>query len=170
MPVTVANIIIGACTSFKVDSTDLGGTSGGVTIEKKRDFTDLEVDQVTAIIKKAIKKETYTVKTQLSEATLANLQLAWGLSTAPVTAAGPPATETLDIGVETKVTEHTLTFVGPCPSGTYTSRTFAVNRAISMAIAKPEMSKDKETLFEVEFDCLPDLTKTGAEFGTVVDQ
>lgn len=166
--VNVANIIIGACTSFTVDSTAVGGTSGGVTIEKKRTFTDLQVDQVTAVIKKAIKEETYTVKTTMSEATLANLQLAWGLSTAPTTSTSP-ATETLNIGVETTVTEHTLTFVGPCPSGTYTSRTFNVNRAISMAVAKPEMSKDKETVFEIEFECLPDLTKTGAEFGTVVD-
>lgn len=167
--VTIANIIIGACTSFTVDSNQLGGTSGGVTMEKKRTFTDLQVDQVTGVVKKAIKEETYTIKTNLSEATLANLQLAWGLSQAPVTAT-TPATETLNIGLETTVTEHTLAFVGPSPSGTYTSRTFSVNRAISMAVAKPIMAKDKETLFEVEFECLPDLTKTGSEYGTVVDQ
>lgn len=167
--VNIANIIIGACTSFTVDSTAVGGTTGGVMIEKKRTFTDLQVDQVTGVVKKAIKEETYTVKTTLSEATLANLQIAWGLSQAPTTSASP-ASETLNIGLETTVTEHTLTFVGPCPSGTYTSRTFSVNRAISMAVAKPEMAKDKETLFEVEFECLPDLTKAGAEYGTVVDQ
>lgn len=169
MTVTVGNIIIGACSSFKVDSTDVGATSGGVTVTKKRTFTDLSVDQVPGIVKKKVKEETYTVKTTISEATLANLQIAWGLSAAPVTST-TPASETLNIGLETDPEEHVLEFVGPCPKGSYTSRTVTFHRAISMGIAKPDVAKDKETLFDVEFECLPDLTQTaGSEYGTYVD-
>lgn len=168
--VTTTNIIIGACTSFKVDGTVLGGTSGGVSVEKKRTYVDLQIDQVPGIVKKGIKEETYTVKTSLAEATLAHLQVAWGLSTAPVVATTPAST-TLSLGVETTPVEHTLVFVGPAPTTAgYTTRTFTLNRAIAMVTGAMEISKDKETLFPVEFECLPNLADAGAEYGTVVDQ
>lgn len=169
MSVTIANIIIGPCSSFKVDNVDLGGTSGGVTVEKKQSLVDLQVDQLPAVLKKAIKEETYTVKTSLSEATLANLQIAWGASAAPVVNAGA-GTTTLNIGIEKNVIEHNLVFVGPGIGGTNKLRTFTLNRAISMVTGSQQISKDKETVFPVEFACLPDLTKAaGSEYGTVVD-
>lgn len=171
MPVTTGNIIIGACTSFKVDGTDLGATSGGVTVEKKQTFTDLQVDQITGITKKAIKEETYTITTQLAEATLANLQIAFGASKAPVVST-TPANTTLNLGLESGSVEHALEFVGPCPPGTagYKTRTFTLHRAVNVTATKIDLARDKETLFAVSFECLPDLTQpSGSEYGTVVD-
>jgi hypothetical protein len=171
MAVTTTNIIIGPCTSFKVDGNDLGGTTGGVQIEKKRTFTDIEVDQYAGVIKKAIKQDTYTVKTTLSEATLANLAIAWD-APAPTVNPGPPQTTTMNMGVASGTnlapTEHTITFVGPAPNGK--TRTFNITRAVSMGTATPVMDRNKETVFAVEFECLPNLANTGAEYGTVVDQ
>lgn len=170
--VTTGNIIIGACTSFSVDSVDCGATSGGVMVEKKQTFTDLQVDQITGIIKKAIKEETYTITTELAEATLTNLQIAFGASAAPVTAVSP-ASNTLSLGLESGAIEHKLTFVGPCPSGgtaAYKTRTFTLNRAVNVTATKIDLARDKETLFAVSFECLPDLTQpAGSEYGTVVD-
>jgi hypothetical protein len=166
MAVTTTNIIIGPCTSFKVGNQDVGGTTGGVSIEKKRTFTDIEVDQYAGVIKKAIKQDTYTVKTTLAEATLQNLAYAWD-------AAYNSGTSTLNMGVASGAnlapTEVTLTFIGPAPGGK--QRTFTINRAVSMGAATPTMDRNKETVYAVEFECLPDLTKpAGQEYGTVVDQ
>lgn len=173
MVITSANIIVGACTSFTVDSNAIGGTSGGVTFEKKQTFTDLSVDQATATVKKAVKQEVYTVTTTMSESTLANLQIALGSSQAPVVATTPAST-TLNLSMEKTAIEHILVFVGPCPAGTsnYTTRTFTVNRAVNVSALKLDIAKDKEQLFQVAFDCLPDLSKTASQgqFGTIVDQ
>lgn len=169
--VTVGNIIIGPCTSFKVDGTEVGGTDGGVFWEKKTKFADITVDQVPGPLKKAVTEATYTLTTTLAEATLTNLQIAWGLSQAPVTSTNPAST-TLNVGIERTAVEHQITFVGPCPAGAggYTTRTFTVYRAVSMAATKIGVQKDKPQMFQVEFDCLPDLTKPGSEYGTIVDQ
>lgn len=169
--VTVGNIIAGPCSSFTVDSNQVGGTSGGVTLERKMTYTDLEVDQIVGVLKQALSKDAVTVTTTLSEATLANLQLAFNVTAAPVTAT-TPASETLSIGVESSPVEHTLTFVGPCPAGTsnFTTRTISIHRAINMSTAKMDFIKDKEQGYQVQFTCLPDLTQTaGSEYGTVVD-
>lgn len=169
--VTVGNIIAGPCTSFTVDATAVGGTSGGVTMERKQTMVDLEVDQIVGSIKKVPSKDVITVTTTLAESTLNNLQIAWGISAAPVVATTPAST-TLSIGIENVAIEHTLTFVGPCPpgTGTYTTRTVTCSRAVSVATAKMDFLKDKEQAYQVTFDILPDLTKTaGSEYGTIVD-
>ncbi|MCL6454371.1 MAG: hypothetical protein K6T78_12235 [Alicyclobacillus sp.] len=172
MTITTANIIIGPCTSFTVDGNPVGATSGGVTFEKKQTYTDLSIDQITGIAKKAIKEETYTVTTTLAEATLQNLQYALSLSAAPVVSTSP-ATTTLNLGLESGAVEHKLVFVGPCPpsSSNYKTRTFTLNRAINVSAVKMEIAKDKEQMYQVSFECLPDLTQpAGSEYGTIVDQ
>lgn len=169
--VTTGNIIIGACTSFQVDATECGATSGGVTVEKKQTFTDLQVDQITGIVKKAVKEETYTITTSLAEATLANLQIAFGASKAPVVSTTPAST-TLSLGLESGSVEHELIFIGPCPPGatSYKTRTYTLHRAVNVTATKIDLARDKETLFAVSFECLPDLTQAaGSEYGTVVD-
>ena len=169
--VTTSNIIAGPCTSFTVDASAVGGTSGGVKTTRKMTFTDLEVDQIVGVLKKALSKDELTVKTTLSEATLNNLQIAWGVTAAPVVATTPAST-TLNVGVEKSPVEHTLTFIGPCPpgSGTYTTRTVTFHRAISGVNGDLDFIKDKEQGYKVTFTILPDLTQTaGSEYGTVVD-
>lgn len=166
--VTTTNIIIGPCTSFQLDGTELGGTSNGVSVEKKQTTTNLECDQIAGAVGAGLSDEAYTIKTELAEATLANLQLAWGLSTAPTTDAQTPATTTLNLGLESDVIEHTLTFVGKAPGGK--TRTYSVNRAIAVVSGAHQLDKKKQITFPVEFTIFPDLTKTGAEFGTVADK
>jgi len=169
--VTVGNIIAGPCSSFTVDATAVGGTSGGVMMERKMTYTDLEVDQIVGVLKQALSKDAVTVTTTLSEATLANLQIAFNVTAAPVVSP-TPATMTLSLGVETAPVEHILVFIGPCPAGaaSYTKRTVTLHRAINMSAAKMDFIKDKEQGYQVQFTILPDLTQTeGSEYGTFVD-
>lgn len=166
--IDVSNLIIGPCTSFKIDDTDVGGTSNGVQIEKKQKLNGLSVDQIPGEVGQAIEDEAYTVKTELPSATLVNLQLAWGLSQAPVTDAGTPSKQTLNVGIERKVIEHAITFTGPAPGGKV--RTYTCTRAVTMVAGAATMDKKKQMTYPVEFKILPDLAATGSEYGTVVDQ
>lgn len=171
--VTVANVIAGAASSFKVDGTETGGTNGGVDVERQMKFTGLQVDQVPGDVADIITGDDITVKTVLAEATLANLKLAWNASGTVTTQPGPPATQTLPIGVESGLAkEHALVFVGPCPAGTYTTRTYTLHKAISYATGQAfKLEKNGPTLFPVTFKIHPDLTQAqGSEYGTIVDQ
>lgn len=166
--VSATTLIIGPCTYFGVDSTDLGGTLNGVQAEKKQKLNDTTVDQVPGAVGMAIEDEDYRVKTQIAAATLENLQLAWGLSAAPVTVVGPPATKTLNIGIERKVIEHSITFTGPAPDGKV--RTFTFPRVVAMVAGAAEYDKKKQYVYPIEFKCLPTLATSGAEYGTVVEE
>jgi hypothetical protein len=166
--IDVSTLIIGPCTSFLIDGVDVGGTSNGVQIEKKQKLNPITVDQIPGEVAQAIEDESYSIKTELPAVTLANLQLAWGLSQAPVTTAGPPATQTLSLGIERKVIEHTLSFTGPAPGGK--TRTYTNARAVAMVSGAATLDKKKQMTYPVEFKILPDLTDVGAEYGTIVDQ
>lgn len=172
MAVNTANLILSAVSNFEVDGTSLGGTEGGLTVTKKQTTVALNVDQIVGTAALAIKDETYTVTTMLAEATLANLQIAWSNASAPVVATSPAST-TLNLdATDGSVVEHVLVFTGKAtPGGTagYKTRTFTFNRAINVSVGKAEFSKDKQTVFEVEFQCLPDMTKSSGQYGTVVD-
>lgn len=161
--VDASTIIIGPCTSFYVDGTDLGGTSNGVQIEKKQKLNDTNVDQIPGAVSLAVEDETYTIKTQIPAITLKNLQLAWGLSQAPTV----DTATTLKLGIERKVIEHTLSFTGPAPSGKI--RTYTNARAVAMVAGGHDLDKKKQTAYPVEFRILPDLATAGAEYGTIVD-
>lgn len=167
MAVTTANVIIGPCTSFKVDDVDVGATAGGVQIQVQDKYQDVEVDQVPGIVQKGLTQRTVTVKTQLAEATLENLKVAWNLGS-NITTDGQTGGKTLNLGVDRQGIEHTLTFVGPGPSGK--QRTVTVHRAISVAAAAYDMAKDRPAFLEVTFECLPDLTQpAGQEYATIVE-
>jgi hypothetical protein len=165
--IDVSTLIIGPCKSFSIDGTDVGGTSNGVQIEKKQKLNPITVDQIPGEIGQAIEDESYSIKTELPAVTLANLQLAWGLSQAPVTNT-TPANQTLNVGIERAVIEHALTFTGPAPGGK--TRTYTCTRAVTMVAGAATMDKKKQMAFPVEFKILPDLTAAGSEYGTVVDQ
>lgn len=167
MPTTVntQNIITGACTSFLVDTNELGSTQGGVTVTVKDTFLDISPDQVIGVIKKVITKRVVTVDVTMEEMTLANLKIAWNLGSTITTGTG---TSTLGVGMDKSSVEHTLTFVGPGPQGA--TRTFAINRAIGYSASALNMQKDKDTVNKVTFECMPDLTKTaGQEYGTITE-
>lgn len=165
--VTVANLIVGPATSFKIDGTELGGTDGDVTIEKQQKLQGVTVDQVPGDVLEVVTDENYHIKTNLAEATLENMQIAWGSSNAPTVVTGPPAGKSMNLGIETKVTEHTLEITGKAPNGQI--RTFSFKRAISVTAGAQSLSKTKTVTFPVDFQCLPDLSTPGAEYGTVSD-
>lgn len=169
--VTVANIIVGPGT-LKVDGVDIGAITGGLSVAKQTDVYAVEVDNVRAPVKHIPVKETLTIKTTLSEATLENLRIVWNIATAQLstnqTDENGHLYNQLVVGMSTGVVEHTLTATGVAPNGK--TRVYNTYRAIAVRASEHSYQRQKETLFPVEFDILPDLTRpAGTELGTVTD-
>lgn len=99
MPVTSTNLIQGPATLYTgifgatepatiataptTGWTDVGGTKDGVELEIADEYSVLDVDQLIYEVGRRRTKRVVSVKTQLAEATLANLALAIA-NTAPV--------------------------------------------------------------------------------------
>jgi hypothetical protein len=168
MAVTVSNLILGPAnlyvgafgaaepTSAQVNTlppvsawTDLGATQDGVTLTINQDFTELEVDQVVDIPGRRLTKRELVVKTNLAEATLANLALLMNNQSTLVTAA---ATNVLTPAFDTSATQPTynaLIIDGWAANG-------KVRRVIArrvLSVDNPEFSykKDGQAVFTVSW-------------------
>jgi hypothetical protein len=165
--VTVANIVIGAAT-LKVDGVDVGAVTGGVSIAKSTDVYNIEVDNVKAAVKNVPVKENFSIKTTLAEATLENLRLIWNIPATKLTSPGGDVAKLMQIGMSTGVIEHTVEVTGVAPDGRL--RVYRAYRAIAIRPSEHAYNRGKETLFPIELDVLPDLTKAaGEELGTITD-
>ncbi len=159
------NILIGGAT-LVVDEAHLGYTRGGVTLAKDGDFLEVTPDQRTYPVITQKTTESYQVSTELLEATLANIKLAWGEG-ADVEGAGT----TLKLGTaDVDVSEHELVFNGVSPkneAGAYGDRTITFHRAVAMEYGDMAHQRDEETVVPVTFTCL--FSEEETEVGNIED-
>jgi hypothetical protein len=161
---TAANVLIGVGL-LTVDGVSVGYTSGGVTITQKTDRIEKEVDQSYAPVGIHKVKESFELKTNLAEATLANLKIVWEQSVAIITSS---PNRTLCWGMNPDVVEHTMVFKGKSPEGL--DRTFTVLKAVVWESGEVNHQKNGVTVVPVTFRILPDTTKSaGKEYGTIID-
>ena len=168
---TVSNIVVGlqSTNTLKVgaygavegDCVDVGFIKGGIKIEHEEEQYDVEVDQATGIVKSFIVKEGMKISLALAEVSLANLAIAMGYPTSAV------ASTTLSFGGKTTVTERAL-FINMKGPGPGTAK-MTIYKAVPTGKTSPAYTKDKETLVDVEFKVLEDVSKTAeARYGTYV--
>jgi len=161
---TSENVLIGVGV-LKVDGTSIGYTSGGVTLIMTSDKMDKEVDQSYAPIGIHKIRESFEVRTQLAEATLANLKIVWEQTESVVTGGG---TRTLSWGMNPDVNEHALEFRGKSPEGF--DRIFSVHKAVVWEVGEMVHQKDALTVIPVTFRVLPDTSlDAGKEYGSIQD-
>lgn len=161
---TAANVLIGVGL-LTIDEVSVGYTSGGVSVTQKVDRIEKEVDQSFAPIGIHKVKESFEIKTNLAEATLANLKIVWEQSEA-VNEASP--SRTLSWGMNPDVVEHTMIFKGKSPEGH--DRTFTVLKAVVWEAGEVNHQKNGVTVIPVTFRILPDVTKAaGKEYGSIID-
>jgi hypothetical protein len=114
MPVTTTNLIQGPASLYvgafgatePTDAqlnaapaagwTDVGGTTGGVTLTASITLTAMDVDQILDPVGDVITARDFTIATSLAEATLANLARVLNLADAAVAAGTSPAGPTLE--------------------------------------------------------------------------
>lgn len=161
----------GAATMFR----HVGFTTGGITFSYEPSFGDIVVDQLldsAKIFKDGMK---VNVKTTLSEATLANLLLAWGAVSDSIAVANANGI-TIDIGggdLGDEPVERGLAFVGPAPrdiAGLKRERVYHVRRALQVTTTAHSLDRKSETSIPVEFRCLPDATTSGNSYGKITDR
>lgn len=146
----------------------VGATQEGVEITYEPDYGEVEVDQLKDAAILFNQGVTISMNTNLAEATLQNLAVAWGFPSSAI------ATDTFSLGVpsETPV-ERTAAVVGRAPSdatGVRRERVYYARRVISIEGSNHSLRRTEATVFPVSFRLLPDPTYAGSEYGTIVDR
>lgn len=164
-----------AALNGSVDFRHVGFTTGGITFSYEPSFGDIVVDQLldsAKIFKDGMK---VNVKTTLSEATLANLLLAWGAKsdTTIVTNTGTITADISGGNLGDEPVERGLAFVGPAPrdsTGAKRERVYSIRRALQVTTTAHSLDRKAETSIPVEFRCLPDATTSGNSYGKITDR
>lgn len=192
MTVNVDNIIVGAGnlyiagpgdawfgsfegtarTTLDTNGSHMGATMDGVNVQYEPDYTDIEVDQLkdAAIIYQNGYK--VTVNTNVAEATLANLKVAWGLPDAALEVNGGLDRLNLPIPADDPV-ERKLIIYGKSPAATASTikyRKYFCRRAISVDTSSHALKRGEATMFPVSFRILADPSYSNAEYGYIEDE
>jgi hypothetical protein len=178
---------------------NVGLTNTGLELNYQPTYAEVKVDQLldaARLFKSDIKVE---LKTELTEATLENLQLAWGQMDSYYNASGSAVTAlslTDPITGEKAATlnmaagslgdapvERVIIAVGNAPynigdetqsySGRNKERVYIARRAVSMDVTAHSLKRDTATVFPVAFRLLPDDSQAaygGSEYGVVIDR
>ena len=176
---------------------NVGLTNTGLELNYQPTYAEVKVDQLldaARLFKSDIKVE---LKTELSEATLENLQIAWGQMDSYYNAAGSSVaalSNTDPITGEVAATlnmaagslgdapvERVIVAVGNAPysigdatyAGRNKERVYVGRRAVSMDVTMHSLKRDAATVFPVAFRLLPDDSNAaygGSEYGVVIDR
>lgn len=188
MAVSISNILVGAGNLFvgpkgtshgtlDSDTYHVGATMEGLEISYEPDYNDIMVDQLkdAAIIFQNGYR--VSVRTNLAEATLQNLAMAWGMRgglgvTTQTDVVGSTASgSTLRLNVPIapdEPQERTIMVKGRDISDKY--RFYYGRRAISAEASSHSLRRGEATVFPVAFRLLADPSYTGSEYGFIEDQ
>jgi hypothetical protein len=163
------NVLVGPATIF-CDETNMGWTSGGVTIEHSSEFYNVEVDQAQFPVKSFRTKESFKIKTNLVENTLENIKIAWGIDAAIDLTTTPGYRRLVIGGSASEAPEHTLDVYGNAPGipGGTRQRRLHFYRVVSIEFGSLVVEKNKEQVIPVTFEALLDSTYDA--IGYVEDQ
>jgi len=153
------NILVGAAV-VQIDTVDVGYTKGGTTVRYEPEYVDVMADQAVGVVKKARSLERMYVVTTLLEITLTRIQQAFNQPAANLSGS------TLLLGYNNSCTinEHGIVLIGVGPECEV--RTFTLFRCVAMGTREYNMSREEETAFEVEFECMKNASGI---FGHIVD-
>ena len=155
---TVAGLLSGAGT-MNFGAT-LAYTRGGVTVNCDESINWVDVDQEIGGVDGILVDEVYTMKTNIAEALLANIEVAWDASL---------TLQTISFGGGTLTELADVTAVGTGEAG-YPTRTVTFFKAISIDRAELSFVKDDVTLVPITLRAIVDTTKdAGEKVGTMVD-
>lgn len=167
-----------------------GLTSEGVDISYEPNYGEVMVDQLLDVAKIFKQSLRVTAKTTLVEATLANLEVAFGNENTVGAWSGPNSaiSMTLPAGaLGSDPVERSLVFVSQsAPGGTgaawgsgstsaasagnQTERVYVARRVVSMDTVAHSLKRDAATVFPVTFRLLPDTNYPTSEYGKVIDR
>ena len=133
---------------------EVGYTKDGVDLEYNADTKDIDVEEATFPIKRVIAKEKLTVKCNMSESSLINMDKA--------IAGSVLAASTITIGGGI-IKQMSIQIVGTNPAGF--ARTITIPLATAVGTVGMKYRKGEETVVPVEFQAL----KGASDVCTIVD-
>lgn len=156
-----------------------GGTQGGVELAYQPTIGEVEVDQLKDAALLFNEMITVTLNTNLVEATLENLIVAWGLPDDVL--AVSTEVDTFSIGVpDEDVVERAVAVIGKgaptatgrgnTTDGTKRDRIYHGRRVVSIEGSTLALRRTEATQFPVAFRMLPHATHVGSEYGEVIDR
>jgi len=161
------NILVGSGT-LTLDGDALGFTRNGVTLNVDEEaFMVRDIDQLVGPVTSVKTDETFTIATELVEATLENIKRGWGVNTAIDT--GTAGKKILRMGGDKTMPQHQIVFSGIAPNGKQRQVTFF--KVVSVDYGEVVAAKGDETVVPVTFQALLDCTKpVGEQIGLIDDE
>jgi hypothetical protein len=159
MAKTIANVLVGVATlyfKYPVGGTyvEVGYTEDGVNLEYNADTADVDVEEETFPIGRVITKERLSVKCNMAEASLINMDKA--------IAGSSLAASTITIGGGVNK-EMSIQIVGTNPAGY--ARTITIALATAVGTVGMPYRKGEKTVVPVEFQAL----RGASDVCTIVD-
>ncbi len=159
---------------------DFGATEGGASISRAYEMNEISVDQIAGVFDKEVTNWTMSLQTELAEATIENLQIAWvgasSITTVTAVPSGFPNERRLGLGAPTCLPERMIALVvdkrEDCAAGESRVRAYVFwISQIDGAASAHAFKKGEKTVLPVTFNLLPDPSEEpGEEFGIVLDQ
>lgn len=178
---------VSAASALRADSLwrEAGLTTEGLEVSYEPNYGEVTVDQLLDVAKIFKQSLRVTMKTSLTEATLQNMELAFGQnsvvsytasSTTLSLAAGSLGAEPIErsiIAVSQSAPEGAVwgSSGNTAPnSASFTERVYLARRVVSMDTVSHGLKRDSATVFPVTFRCLPDTGWNGSEYGKILDR
>src|SRR3989338_5494130 len=154
---------VGAYGAAEADAVNIGKTDGGVETNKSEDTKQIFVDQELAAVEEVSTKEGVVLKTNIAEATLAALALAWGQPVASVNGS------TFNMGGKTDIRDYRTVYFnakGPGPG----TRKVTCHKCKIKGDSSQKYTKGDLTLVPLEITLLCDTsTAAGEKMLSIVD-
>lgn len=176
-PTKISDIIVTATgvTQYDAASTawnDLGATRTGIQIVRNNAEETFDIDQIQGDIASAPTSWEMNVGTQLAEATLDRIAVAWEASAPTTNTALTPDEKTLNLGQPSSYTQRRLAILYQRADGTIRAHVFRKVQRMPQESAFTFQKTGEQLTLPVRWRCLADDTVVDetARFGIIIDQ
>ena len=161
--VTTTEILQGVG-KLTVDGVDVGSFQGGVVVTWAQTEVFVESDWALGAVDSEITGVELTVNTELEQATLEHIAIAWGIHSSSV--ASGTSSKVLQLIPESVMREVELVFQGMSATNRLKIRTFTCEKAVRIGSSATTLNRGIKTTVPVSFKCL--LNADGS-FGNISD-
>jgi hypothetical protein len=160
---TTNNILQGAG-KIEIDGIQIGSFQGGLAVNKTQSEKWVESDYGLGTIDGEIDKVSVELATELEEATLENLAMAWGHNSSSAVSA--TSSKVFDFNPAKTMIEHSITFRGQSATNKLLDRVFTATRCVAIGASSVKLQRGVKTVVPVTLRLLQ--ASSGSYF-TVVD-
>jgi hypothetical protein len=162
--VTPQYIIEGAG-KITVDGRDIGSFNGGLRATWATTEAFVDSDYAIGHVKMATLMTTLRLETELEEATMENLAMAWGIPTSSVSSC--TSSKTLALKPPGHAIEHVVVFEGMSAEDNTKKRIYTVNNAVRVGSTQMTLKRGTRQGLPIAFECLIGSDDT---FGSILEE